>query len=429
MSDDSGTAAGRRRLAYLAVGLVLGAAVSWWATSRLVTSSSQSRQTAAPRRTITTVAVTHQPLQSVLNVAGTVAASQSFDVDVSPVSVPGAVDIVSSPPPVVGAQLAAGDVALVVAGRPVFVLPGPLPMYRTLGAGDRGPDVRQLQVDLAGLGLDAGPANGVFDSATQAAVRRLYTRAFFAPALSTAATDGTGPATPSTATAGAATPSTTAAPAPTVELPQAELVFVPTLPAQVAQVRAQLGQPPPSPALRLSAGSLVVTAPLTSAQAALVAVGQPAAVTLAAGTGAPAAGHVVAVTGPEAGGDGASSTTTTVGALDASTTTQGGANAAADPGLSSPRVQIELSAPIDATQLGHDARVQIVVARTSGPVLAVPVGALTDRADGTSMVIVVHGTRQTPVTVVTGQVIGGMVEIRSSRPTLRAGDPVAVSGA
>lgn len=85
--------------------------------------------------------------------------------------------VVTGQVPEVGATLDAASVALEVAGRPVIVLPGDLPTYRTLRAGVSGPDVRQLKAALAALGIDAGdPATDGYDAKAAAGVRALYQR-------------------------------------------------------------------------------------------------------------------------------------------------------------------------------------------------------------------------------------------------------------
>ncbi len=54
-----------------------------------------------------------------------------------------------------------------VVGRPVIVLPGELPSYRTLRFGVSGPDVLQLKQALTSVGIGVGDVNSnVFDRAT-----------------------------------------------------------------------------------------------------------------------------------------------------------------------------------------------------------------------------------------------------------------------
>ncbi|WP_199424646.1 hypothetical protein [Actinotalea solisilvae] len=77
----------------------------------------------------------------------------------------------------VGATLEAGSVVLEVAGRPVILLPGELPVYRTLRVGVTGPDVLQLKAALVALGLDPGDETSAsYDAATATAVQALYAR-------------------------------------------------------------------------------------------------------------------------------------------------------------------------------------------------------------------------------------------------------------
>jgi peptidoglycan hydrolase-like protein with peptidoglycan-binding domain len=79
----------------------------------------------------------------------------------------------------VGAQVAEGDVVAVVAGRPIFVISGPLPFYRDLRPPMSGPDVAQLQDALERLGLGAGDESGQFGPGTQRALDALYRGAGF----------------------------------------------------------------------------------------------------------------------------------------------------------------------------------------------------------------------------------------------------------
>ena len=98
----------------------------------------------------------------------------------TPIALAGSVGIaegetaVVTRPPVLDAVVAEGDVLLEVSGRPVIVLAGELPMYRSIGPGASGSDVAQLEAALARLGFDPGPQDERFDAATEAAVDALY---------------------------------------------------------------------------------------------------------------------------------------------------------------------------------------------------------------------------------------------------------------
>ncbi|GAT73620.1 peptidoglycan-binding domain 1 protein [Microbacterium sp. HM58-2] len=86
--------------------------------------------------------------------------------------------IVTGAVPEVGATLSPLSIALEVEGRPVIVLPGELPAYRTLRMGVSGPDVLQLKQALVSVGIDAGDvSSNLFDQATANAVGALYAQA------------------------------------------------------------------------------------------------------------------------------------------------------------------------------------------------------------------------------------------------------------
>lgn len=94
--------------------------------------------------------------------------------------------VVTGHVPEVGATLDAASIALEVAGRPVIVLPGDLPTYRTLRAGVTGPDVSQLKAALRAVGVEGGdPADPTFDATTARGVEALYRKVGYeAPAPS-----------------------------------------------------------------------------------------------------------------------------------------------------------------------------------------------------------------------------------------------------
>ena len=84
-------------------------------------------------------------------------------------SVPG---VVTWLPPA-GGVVRRGQALFAVSGQPVTLLYGPVPAWREFGPGmTSGPDVRELQRNLAALGFDPGTADGQFGWSTQAAVER-----------------------------------------------------------------------------------------------------------------------------------------------------------------------------------------------------------------------------------------------------------------
>src|SRR5699024_7989052 len=74
--------------------------------------------------------------------------------------------VVTGQVPQVGSEIGPASVVLEIVGRPVIVLPGELPTYRSLRAGVSGPDVLQLKAALGALGIGAGdPASDAYDAA------------------------------------------------------------------------------------------------------------------------------------------------------------------------------------------------------------------------------------------------------------------------
>ncbi|MGN6695954.1 MAG: peptidoglycan-binding domain-containing protein, partial [Aquihabitans sp.] len=76
-----------------------------------------------------------------------------------------------------GQPISAGGRVLDLSGRPVLALSLPFPLYRTIAPMDRGADVAAVQGALEGLGLYRGHPSGIYDVASQAAVRALFEHA------------------------------------------------------------------------------------------------------------------------------------------------------------------------------------------------------------------------------------------------------------
>jgi multidrug efflux pump subunit AcrA (membrane-fusion protein) len=72
-----------------------------------------------------------------------------------------------------GASVSRGEALMKVDGRPVTLMYGSVPMYRTLHAGvSKGKDVRELERNLAALGYGGLTVDDTFSSATAAAVKK-----------------------------------------------------------------------------------------------------------------------------------------------------------------------------------------------------------------------------------------------------------------
>ncbi|HEY7264321.1 MAG TPA: peptidoglycan-binding domain-containing protein [Trebonia sp.] len=75
--------------------------------------------------------------------------------------------------PAAGSVVRRDQVLFQLAGQPVVLLYGPVPAWRDFTPGmTQGPDVRELQRNLAALGCDPGPADGRYGWSTQVAVER-----------------------------------------------------------------------------------------------------------------------------------------------------------------------------------------------------------------------------------------------------------------
>jgi len=156
-------------VASLAAGIVL---------SQLVVSPAQRAAEAQPPEAgLITVPVEQRELSTDLTLRGDVLYDDPVAVTLETAEMDGPA-VVTGQVPEVGDVVDAGQVVMEVAGRPVVVLPGELPVDRTLRVGSSGPDVVQLKEALDGLGHAPGDlGSDVYDAATAAAVDALYAEA------------------------------------------------------------------------------------------------------------------------------------------------------------------------------------------------------------------------------------------------------------
>jgi hypothetical protein len=160
-------------------------AVLGWLAARQIRSPAQIAADAAPPpASQITVPVERRTLSTKVIVRGTVRYGGRRRVELGTSALEQGSDIITEPARL-RANLEAGEVALAVDGRPVFVLPGVVSMHRDVRRGSRGPDVRQLELALSRLGHSPGPIDGLFDAATQGAVASFYIGRTFEPAGAT----------------------------------------------------------------------------------------------------------------------------------------------------------------------------------------------------------------------------------------------------
>ena len=179
-----------RRAGWL-VGLVvlIGVAGLAWRVGASAQSPTQAAaQASEPAASWLTAPVEFRSLSATVIQRGDVRAEVTAHVTV-PASVEGE-PIVTQVVVGVGDRVAEGDRVVEVSGRPVFVLTGDVPVYRSLRPGMSGADVAQLQAALTRLGFEPD-TDGVFDEATKSAVDAFYQQAGYdpVPASPTAAVD------------------------------------------------------------------------------------------------------------------------------------------------------------------------------------------------------------------------------------------------
>jgi hypothetical protein len=168
----------RALLAVVAAVAVLSAGIGWLAGQRIKSPAEVAAAQAPPDASLITVPVEMRELSQSLVVRGTVLANESAPISATSTS---GETIITRLTTEAGAELAEGDVAIEVAGRPVFLLQGSLPVFRSLIPTLDGPDVLQLEEALDRLGHDPGEVDGVYDGDTADAVERLYRAAGYTP--------------------------------------------------------------------------------------------------------------------------------------------------------------------------------------------------------------------------------------------------------
>lgn len=169
----------RTALAVIAAVAVLAAGVGWFAGQRIKSPADIAAETEAPEASLITVPVEERELSTSVVIRGQVEFDDVAEIPVNP-SVSGST-IITNVPLVVGENLVEGAVAIEVAGRPLLVLEGELPVFRPLAPGVEGPDVRQLEEALTRLGYDAGQVDEVFDNNTEEAIAAFYRAAGYSP--------------------------------------------------------------------------------------------------------------------------------------------------------------------------------------------------------------------------------------------------------
>lgn len=169
MADD-----GHRRgvwiLAVVAASLALGAATWWWMSR--TTDSDSGQVTALPPVTAPVELV--QVARTVPVQAEVVAEAMSVSWVSMAITGEAVVTRVSFADKDGPAELVEGQPVIEVSGRPIILLNGSVPAFRTMARGTVGDDVKQLQEALVRLGYDPGTTDGTYGRQTASAVWSWY---------------------------------------------------------------------------------------------------------------------------------------------------------------------------------------------------------------------------------------------------------------
>jgi peptidoglycan hydrolase-like protein with peptidoglycan-binding domain len=386
----SSPAARARRLILFVLGAVFLAIASGFIGSTFVKSPAQvAEEAAAPPRTILTAPAVRRVLTTSIVLRGTftIGKSASF----SPGSVaatqnnPGGGNLVVTGVFVhAGDQVNAGRVLAEASDRPIFVLPGQIPLWRDMVPGESGRDVMELQAGLADLGYSSGnDTYGIFGSGTEAAVKAFYAGIEYSP-----------PMIPS--------PSSTAKkPQYEVIVPKSEAWFVPNLPAQVLGVGGGVGDQVSGALLTLVESGIQLTGQLEPTEKSLIRYGMKTVIY----------SDVTGYTGNGSVGS--------VGVQTAPSTANGGASFVP--------VQITPAAKSWPSSLnGQNVQITIIAASTGRPALAVPVAALSYDASGQAVITTSMNGSEKRMDVRVGASADGYVVVTPIVGSLAVGTQVVV---
>ena len=162
----------------MTIAIAVAAAAAGWLAGRNITSPDQAASEAEPPpASLITVEVELAELVADVIIRADVGYDEPASLGLSGALGNRGSALVVTSAPERGAELTEGSVAIEIAGQPVFVLAGPVPVYRDLRPQDRGPDVEQLEAALARLGYFEGEPDQLWDEATGVAVRAWYEQA------------------------------------------------------------------------------------------------------------------------------------------------------------------------------------------------------------------------------------------------------------
>jgi hypothetical protein len=240
-----------RRLGLVAALVILTAlnVALWLLSSVFVTPEQRASRAAAPAPSPLLVPVGEGPLLETFATRGQVVPGDSIDVRWIGDAPTGALEIITALPFRAGDSIDEGDVLYEVAGRPIFVLVGDLPMYRNLELKATGRDVLQLQTALSRMGYLAAEPDGTLGRDTLTAVTEWY--------------HASGHGTSNEITRSSST-----------VVPRSEILYIPSAPARLISVAAEVGQLASDTVMTITTQQIVVETTLNLSIARLVNVGE-----------------------------------------------------------------------------------------------------------------------------------------------------------
>ncbi|MDR1448511.1 MAG: peptidoglycan-binding protein [Candidatus Ancillula sp.] len=291
-----------------------------------------------------------------------------------------------------GDELKEGVKVLEVDGRPLILLQGEKPTYRDFATGEEGDDIKQLQNSLTRLGYYCA-VSGKFDTATADALERFYRALGYPLSKSNAGSSSSSASkaqdTPNPADTGvdAGKPATPAE--RTVSISHNEIIFLPSFPLWTTEVATSVGYGAPEVVLKMSSSQLIVSSKLNPSDCSLAQKGVDAQLFI--DESQPTSGKIVS-------------------ACDANSV-----------------IHIAPDAPLDFSLVKKNIKVQLVAAKTSNPVLTVPLSAIFSNSEGKLFVIKSDSDKQIRVEVKTGAKNPEEIEITPVNPEqLKAGDEIIV---
>ena len=387
---DNAVAMTRRKLGLVVVASVALSAIATLLASMLIRSPAEVAARAGapdPTQILAPAAMRRIETKVVTRATGKYGAARELVIVRSPLKL-GPRTVTSLPE--VSATLNEGAVVMTISGRPLFLFRGARPSYRDLGPGVRGPDVLQLEQALTRLKLRPGPVDDTYDLQTGRAVMELYRRAGFPPLIAsrgqlrTAEPIETNLVDDGWSTGG-------------VQMASDEMIFMPTLPLRVSEVKTRVGIDPVEALMTVTDSSVSLDGSLTLDEARLVKPGME-----------------VRIDEPTLG-----------------ITARGRVTEVADrPGTKGvDGFHVYMAASIEnppPTLVGSSVRLTIPVSSTQGEVLAVPVSAVYLEPDGTSSVRRSVDGKTVVVRVQPGVSSDGYVAVTAPEGGLSSGDLVVV---